>query len=146
MNPIRLLSTLLCALAMIACPAIAGSLDAVPTAQIKRHAAEIDRLIEADLKAANLKPNADADDATFLRRVTLTIAGRIPTGTEIEAFLKSREPAKRQQAIDRLLDSTGYESHMYHWTADLLRAVTRTKEGGDLRRLPQRFDRQKQTV
>jgi mono/diheme cytochrome c family protein len=85
-------------------------------------AAEIDRLVEAKLSAAGRAPNPAADDATFLRRVSLDVAGRIPTLPEAEQFLADRSPDKRARLIDRLLESEGYVSRFFHLWADALRA------------------------
>jgi hypothetical protein len=76
-----------------------------------RVAAEIDRLIDKSLVAANLVASPQADDAEFLRRVTLDITGRIPTYDEVVAFLDSQDVNKRSQAIDRLLDTPAYGLH-----------------------------------
>ena len=48
----------------------------------------VDELVFKQLKKVGMPPSAVADDATFLRRVTLDIAGRLPTPEEVEAFLK----------------------------------------------------------
>ncbi len=48
------------------------------------------------------KPSGPAEDAVFLRRLTLDLAGRLPREEEIRAFLKSRDRAKE---VDRLLSS-----------------------------------------
>lgn len=45
---------------------------------------------------------AVADDAVYLRRITLDLAGRLPREEEIRAFLKTRDRAKE---VDRLLAS-----------------------------------------
>ena len=54
---------------------------------------------------------APADDATFLRRVSLDLTGIIPTGDEARAFLDDSDPQKRARLIDRLLDSPRYAIH-----------------------------------
>jgi hypothetical protein len=55
------------------------------------------------LAAATPAPAARCDDATFLRRATLDLAGRQPTAAEIEAFSSADAATKRAEAIDRLL-------------------------------------------
>lgn len=55
---------------------------------------------------------APADDATFLRRVFLDLAGRIPSVTEAKQFLNDTSPERRKQLIDRLLDSRDYPRRM----------------------------------
>jgi hypothetical protein len=71
--------------------------------------AQIDQLISTSA----LGPLApQADDATFLRRVTLDLIGRIPTRDEVGAFLADESPDKRQRWIATLLASSEYPRHM----------------------------------
>ena len=67
-------------------------------------AAALDQLIlsdsETDLQLV--------DDATFLRRATIDIAGRPPTPAEITQFGLNPSAGKRQVAIAELLDSDDY--------------------------------------
>ncbi|QDU96207.1 DUF1549 domain-containing protein [Lignipirellula cremea] len=53
-----------------------------------------------------------ADDGMFVRRVFLDLAGRIPTATEVDAFLADQSPSKRSQLIDRLLASDDFPQRM----------------------------------
>ena len=71
-------------------------------------AAAIDRWVDAGLARAQLRASPEADDAQFLRRVTLDIIGRIPTVDETSDFLASTDPQKRAKWIDDLLASPGY--------------------------------------
>jgi hypothetical protein len=71
----------------------------------------IDELVFNKLKAVGMPPSAPADDATFIRRVTLDIAGRMPTKEESEQFLADPAADKRDRLIDRLLAGTDYASH-----------------------------------
>jgi hypothetical protein len=82
---------------------------------------KIDALIEADLKRQGLQPNPKIDDAAFLRRSHLNIAGRIPTIEEAEEFHSSEYPNKRERLIQQLLDSDAHVSHFYNYWADVLR-------------------------
>jgi len=63
----------------------------------------IDREILTRLNEVGIVAAAPTDDAEFLRRVTLDLAGRIPTVAETEAFLAEDAPDKRRQRIDALL-------------------------------------------
>jgi hypothetical protein len=74
-------------------------------------AAAIDRWVEAGLASAQLRASPEADDAQFLRRVTLDIIGRIPTAEEASEFLASTDPQKRAKWVDELLVSPGYGDH-----------------------------------
>lgn len=62
----------------------------------------IDTLIEA---AAGGELAAQADDAEFLRRVYLDLAGRIPTRDEAVSFLDDKDVDKRTKLIEKLLAS-----------------------------------------
>src|SRR5262249_34620198 len=57
----------------------------------------IDELVFAKLKAMGMPPSAPCDDGTFIRRVSLDIAGRLPTDEETQRFLASQDPAKRDK-------------------------------------------------
>jgi hypothetical protein len=68
----------------------------------------VDELVFKKLKTLGLPPSPLADDGTFLRRVTVDIAGRLPTLDETKSFLADASPDKRNKVIDRLLDSDDY--------------------------------------
>ena len=84
-------------------------------------AEKIDALVEAKLKEEGIEPNAPIDEATFVRRAYLDIAGRIPTIEEAENFHGSTYERKREQLIRDLLESDGHVSHAYNFWADILR-------------------------
>lgn len=90
----------------------------------------IDQMIEKNLAAQGLQPNAPASDAVFVRRIYLDIVGRIPSRAETVRFLESKEPNKRTRLVDELLASDGYVSHFFHYWADLLRAKTELNGNG----------------
>ena len=70
----------------------------------------IDRLILA--KAEGKPVGAVADDAEFLRRVHLDLAGRIPSVEQTRAFLQDTSADKRARLIDRLLAGPDYARRM----------------------------------
>ncbi|HEX7899754.1 MAG TPA: DUF1549 domain-containing protein [Planctomycetota bacterium] len=65
----------------------------------------LDALFQDEWKRLELKPAAPADDATFLRRVTLDLTGVLPEPDDVRAFLKSTKKSKRTEKIDALLAS-----------------------------------------
>lgn len=77
----------------------------------KSLAATIDRLIAARWADAGVRPTTRADDAEFLRRASLDLAGRIPTAAEVRRFLEDSSPDKRQHLVERLLDGPAYINH-----------------------------------
>jgi hypothetical protein len=78
----------------------------------------IDDLVFANLKRIGVPPSPLCDDATYLRRVTLDIAGRLPTDLEAKAFLNNTDPAKRDQVVEDLLKTPDYADYFAaKWTA-----------------------------
>jgi hypothetical protein len=71
----------------------------------------VDHYIDAALQEEGVKPAGQADDATLVRRLTLDLVGRIPTPSEVRAFVSSTDPNKRTQLVDRLLASPGFVRH-----------------------------------
>lgn len=69
----------------------------------KEVADAIDRHLGDRLKAARLTPAPQADDAEFLRRLYLDLAGRVPSAEQARAFLDSADARKREKLIDELL-------------------------------------------
>jgi hypothetical protein len=102
-------------------PRLASSLPAgtqLDAAALGRH---IDTAIDARLQAEKAPAAALADDAEFIRRVYLDIAGHIPPAAKVVAFLDSREPEKRAKLIDELLASEDFGKHQADiWQALLL--------------------------
>ena len=89
---------------------LAGILSAraVPAAEPLH--VRIDRLVAEGF--ADQKPAPPCDDAAFLHRVTLDLAGTIPTAGETRTFLALKAPEKRIAAIDRLLAAPTYAARM----------------------------------
>jgi hypothetical protein len=63
----------------------------------------IDTLASAKFRELGIEPSGLCDDATFLRRIFLDVTGTLPEPGEIQEFLSSTDPQKRQVWIDRLL-------------------------------------------
>jgi hypothetical protein len=78
----------------------------------------VDEHVFSNLKEIGIPPSPVCDDAAFLRRVTLDIAGRLPTDEETTKFLASHDRNKRDQVIDALLQSPDYADYFAgKWTA-----------------------------
>jgi hypothetical protein len=78
---------------------------------VRALAGKIDKHLAAAWEKVGLKPAPPASDAEFLRRVTLDLAGRIPSVAELRAFLRDKDPNKRKKAVERLLKSPRHVSH-----------------------------------
>jgi len=76
----------------------------------------LDRLV-----SLGLPPSGICDDATFIRRVTIDIAGRLPTLEETRGFLADADAAKRDKLVDRLLDGPDYADYFAGKWAAILR-------------------------
>ncbi len=84
-------------------------------------AGKINVILREGWKKADLAPPETASDAVFLRRVYLTVAGRIPGIAEARRFLRDKAKDKRERLIDALLDSDGYGDLLAMRFADMLR-------------------------
>ncbi len=84
----------------------------------------IDKLIDAKLERLKIQPSPVADDATFLRRVSLDLTGQIPTAQAVRAFLADSTPsrAKRSRMIDALIASPAFADHWTVKWGDLLQS------------------------
>lgn len=71
----------------------------------------IDQWVDAGISRARIPASPQADDAEFLRRVTLDLIGRIPTAFEASAFFQNTDPEKRSRWINDLLASPSYGEH-----------------------------------
>jgi len=88
-----------------------------PVAEVPASKNYIDDFVFANLKQIGVPPSPLCDDGTFLRRVTLDIAGRLPTSAETEAFLADEAADKRDKVIDSLLSSSDYADYFANkWT------------------------------
>ena len=81
----------------------------VATAQEPIHV-QIDRLVSA--RFADRAPTGIVEDANFVRRVWLDLAGRIPSAEQARTFLRDNSEDKRGREIDRLLAAPSYAEHM----------------------------------
>jgi hypothetical protein len=119
------------ALALLVVTGTATAADLLPA---DRPIADVvDHYIDAQLLEQNVKPAAAADDATLLRRLTLDLAGRIPTPAELDAYLSSSEPDRKVKLIDRMLAAPGFVRHQVNEFDAMLAPPTNQRGGGNLR-------------
>ncbi|REJ95554.1 MAG: DUF1553 domain-containing protein [Planctomycetota bacterium] len=73
--------------------------------------AVIDEQIAASWEEAGIQPSETADDAEWIRRIYLDLAGHIPPPETVVAFLDDDEADKRQRLIDDLLSHADTSRH-----------------------------------
>ena len=83
-------------------------------------AEKIDRLIAKKWAEAKAQPAPRTDDAEFMRRAYLDLAGRVPTVAESRAFLDDIATDKRANLVEHLLDSPRYVTHLTNVWRSLL--------------------------
>ena len=90
-------------------------LFAAPVGSLHAQAKPLREVIDAAVRGAwekeKITPAKPAGDSEFLRRIYLDLAGSVPTYEEAVAFLDSKDPAKREKLIDRLLADPRYAQH-----------------------------------
>jgi hypothetical protein len=81
----------------------------------------IDQHLAARWAAAGVQPAPRSEDAEFIRRLYLDLAGRIPSIIEVRDFLDDLRPDKRRLWAERLLVEDSYAHHFANvWRAWLL--------------------------
>ena len=80
----------------------------------------IDEEIFGTLTTKNVPSAALSTDEEFIRRVTLDLTGKLPSPSDIRAFVAADSTTKRDDAIDKLLGSPAYVDKWTMWWGDLL--------------------------
>jgi len=85
-------------------------------------AGELHQMIDEQIAKSAGGPVAEiADDAEFLRRISIDLTGRLPTSIEARKFFADQDKKKRQKLIDRLLEGEDFPRRMQEaFTAMLL--------------------------
>ncbi len=82
---------------------------------------DVDRFILAKLNDAGLKPSAEADRVTLVRRVYFDLVGLPPTPAQVDEFLADTSTDAYERLVDKLLASPRFgEKWARHWL-DLVR-------------------------
>jgi len=84
----------------------------------------IDRLVDARLERLKIQPSPVTDDVTFFRRLSLDLAGRLPSPESVRAVLDDPTPSrlKRAKMIGKLIASPEYVDHWTVKWGDLLQS------------------------
>ncbi len=76
----------------------------------------IDNFICAKLDKQGLQPSAEADKPALIRRVTLDLAGLLPTPEEVRGFVNDSSPDAYEHLVDRLLAQPTFgEQRARYW-------------------------------
>ncbi len=81
----------------------------------------VDEMVFTKLKELGLPPSDLCDDAAFLRRVTIDLAGRLPTADEARAFTGDTSGGKRDRCVERLLAGDDYADYFADYWSGVLR-------------------------
>jgi hypothetical protein len=92
-----------------------------PASGSKSASDQIDLLVLSQLHELKIEHAQKCTDAVFLRRAFLTTIGTLPTEDEARAFLSSKNPNKRQAAVELLLNRPEYVDYWAMKWGDLLR-------------------------
>ena len=92
---------------------------------------DLDRFIALQRESHGLKPLADADKRTLIRRATFDLTGLPPTPEEIQSFLQDETSDAFGKVIDQLLASPDYGVRWgRHWL-DVARYADTAGDGSD---------------
>ena len=89
----------------------------------------IDELVFEKLKKLRIHPSNLSSDEHFLRRVTLDLAGTVPTPEEYHAFMADTSSDKRAKKIDELLERPSFADIWTTKWGEWLRLRTDTNVG-----------------
>lgn len=82
---------------------------------------DIDKFIHAKLEDEKLKPSAQADKPTLLRRVSLDLIGMYPSSSVAQAYLKRNDDKAYEIVVDSLLGSPHFGERWASLWLDLSR-------------------------
>jgi hypothetical protein len=82
---------------------------------------DVDHFILAKLEEKGLKPVADADKRTLIRRVYYDITGLPPTPAQVEDFVQDKSPNAYAKIVDQLLASPRFGEQWGRYWLDVAR-------------------------
>jgi mono/diheme cytochrome c family protein len=91
----------------------------------------VDFFTLAELDKTDLKPAAQADRYTLLRRLSFDLRGLPPNPREIEEFLRDGSPDAYEKVVDRFLDDPAYGERWARLWLDLARYADSAGYGSD---------------
>ena len=73
--------------------------------------AAVDYYVDDLIKTNDVQTASQTDEHTLIRRLTLDLAGRIPTTAELHAFISADAATRRTEFVDKLLASPDFADH-----------------------------------
>jgi hypothetical protein len=92
---------------------------------------DVDRFVLAGLSKNGIRPQAEAERRTLIRRVTLDLTGLPPTAEEIRAFVRDKSAKAFEKVVERLLKSPHFGERMAWDWLDLARYADTNGYQGD---------------
>ena len=102
--------------------AVAGRAPEGPVAPVARKNV-VDEFIFGKMERDGVPHAPLATDTEFFRRVHLDLTGRLPDVDELQAFVSSDGPDKREKLVDSIIDSPAYLAKWTYWFGDLARSA-----------------------
>ncbi len=118
-----LVGTLPALFALIASAIFAGESGATEASKLPSSqavAAEIDKMILADLDKSGTRAAERCNDEDFLRRASLDLTGKLPAPSEVLAFRSAAEADKRAKLIDKLIASPEFGTNWARYWRDVI--------------------------
>ena len=104
----RVFSCFVAVVALCAFTGPAASQQSVAPDDVQELANRIDDLIADKWSENDVVSASPSDDAEFLRRVWLDIAGKIPTAADSQDFIDNQSQDKRRRVVEELLNGPNY--------------------------------------
>ncbi len=82
-----------------------------PEAPSVESAPDLDARFEAAWAKAGVEVGPPVDDATFLRRASLDLWGRIPRPEEVQRFVEDPDPEKRERWVERMVADEAFAAY-----------------------------------
>ncbi|WP_166828223.1 DUF1553 domain-containing protein [Thalassoroseus pseudoceratinae] len=94
----------------------------------------LDEVLQAELERGGVdsEPLSPVDDLAYLRRVSVDLIGRIPTGAEIDEYMAWPKSVRRQEVVEKLLQHERFSDRWTAFYADLLRLRSNAEGGAAL--------------
>lgn len=108
----------------------AGEKRSLGSWEIAKPQAEIDNLLFQKMNADKVPINSLCDDATFIRRTSLILTGKLPDPTKTRSFLADSNPNKRAAYIEEVLQSEDYQTYWAFWLQEYFQSVGQLLVGG----------------